>query len=401
MDAREPLALERTRVPVGVEVGRADPLERARRASPFRQVRAFEKTAARIDARGVRRRHVRRGRHPGQPGVLPEHRPAPASHRDHREPAADGVPFVEVGRQLTDCHAMTDRERIEAHERREGGVRHVALDERAAERVGPVEHDDPNAVPRARAHGERHRPHEGVVAGADVLQIHHDRVDSPEHRGGRLAARAVEAPNRQARRRVTGGGDERVILGRAPQAMLGRQELDELDSAEVAQQGGRVLVVPIDRRLMRQQRDPLAPQERRTTVDEHLETRFDGKHRPIVVACGRDRLANPLRAPRHGAREPPKPSPRPLDAAGDRGADEPRGSARGARGGARAEADRRGGGHDRRRPPRRRPPVLRRGRHQRAPRRPRGGRVPSNVRHATRARAGDHRRRARRRVPVA
>ena len=186
--------------------------------------------------------------------------------------------FVEVGGQLSDRHAVTHGQGIEADEGRERGVRHGALDEHAAERVGPVEHDDPHPDPRARAHGERHGPGERVVAGADVLEVHDERVDSPQHGRRGLAARAIEAPHRQARGGIVGPCDSGVILRRAPQPMLRRQECQDFHRSQMAQEGGGVLVAPVDRRLMREQRDPLPTQERRTAADEHVEPRFDGRH---------------------------------------------------------------------------------------------------------------------------
>src|SRR5206468_241474 len=105
----------------------------------------------------------------------------------------------------------------------------------------------------------------------------------------------------------------------------------------------------------------------------------------IVVACGRNGLANPLRAPRHGAREPEKPRARSPGPPRDRDADESRRPPRGARGGARARRDRGGRARDRRRAARRRPSFLRGRRHQRTPGRARGRRVPADVRLAAAA----------------
>ena len=59
-----PSAFARVGRLVRVEPRRADELERPRRAAPLRQVRALDEAAARIDERGVGRRHVRRRQHP-------------------------------------------------------------------------------------------------------------------------------------------------------------------------------------------------------------------------------------------------------------------------------------------------------------------------------------------------
>src|SRR5262249_31996187 len=103
-------------------------------------------------------------RHPGKPGVLPEHGTAPTAHGHHDELAADGVLLVEIGRQLADRHAVTDGQGIQPDERLECRIGHVALEYRATEGVGPIEYDDANTEARADAHGERHSPDERVVA---------------------------------------------------------------------------------------------------------------------------------------------------------------------------------------------------------------------------------------------
>jgi hypothetical protein len=63
-----------------------------------------------------------------------------------------------------------------------------------------------------------------------------------------------------------------MILGCAPQPVLWRQERQEFHRSKIAQEDGRVLVAPVDRRLMREQRNPVAAQERRPPADEHVET---------------------------------------------------------------------------------------------------------------------------------
>src|SRR2546426_11984448 len=84
--------------------------------SPLREIGTLDETPARVHARGVGRGHVGRGRHPGQSRALPEHRAAPALHRDHREVASQRVPLVEVGRELADGQAMTRWEWVEPDE---------------------------------------------------------------------------------------------------------------------------------------------------------------------------------------------------------------------------------------------------------------------------------------------
>jgi hypothetical protein len=60
--------------------------------------------------------------------------------------------------------------------------------------------------------------------------------------------------------------------------VLRGQERSQLHRPQLAQEVGRVRVAPVDRRLMREQRDPLPTQERGPAADEHVETRFDASH---------------------------------------------------------------------------------------------------------------------------
>ena len=128
---------------------------------------------------------------------------------------------VQVRGDFADRHAVTDRERIEADEGRVRGIRHVAFHARAAERIRPVEHDDFDPCRRRRSHHERRRPDERVVARADILEVDDHRVDLAQHRGRRRASLTIEAVDRQAGEGIALEADVRVVLGRAPEPMLG------------------------------------------------------------------------------------------------------------------------------------------------------------------------------------
>src|SRR5262245_46868164 len=56
---------------VGLEIGRANPLEWPRGPASFRQVGSFDETTPRVDPRGIDGRHVGRRRDPGESGRLP------------------------------------------------------------------------------------------------------------------------------------------------------------------------------------------------------------------------------------------------------------------------------------------------------------------------------------------
>src|SRR5258708_3979379 len=83
-DAGQLLGAERVGESLGVEPGRAEQLEGPRRPAPFGEIGPLEQAHARVDERGVRTRHVRRGHHPGQAGLAEVPVAAPAAHFDDR-----------------------------------------------------------------------------------------------------------------------------------------------------------------------------------------------------------------------------------------------------------------------------------------------------------------------------
>ena len=276
-DPGERARVQRVRIPVTVEPRRPDPLEGARGAAPLREVRPLDQTAAGVDARGVGGRHVRRGRHPGQSRVFPEHPAAPAAHPDHGQLSAEGVDRVQVAGEFADRHAVARGQRVEADERGERGVGHVALHALAAQRVRAVEDHDTHARAGARPHRERQRPDEGVIARADVLQVHDEIVEAAQHRRRRPAAGAVQAEDAQPRDRIASRADGRVVLGRAPEAVLRGEQRDQPRATDVAEQQGRVLVAPVHRRLMGEEPDAAAKEGARV-VHEDVEPREDTGH---------------------------------------------------------------------------------------------------------------------------
>jgi hypothetical protein len=51
----------------------------------------------------------------------------------------------------------------------------------------------------------------GVVPAAEVLQVHDQRIEAREHRRGGHAVGTVQAPHRQAGRRVGAGRDDLLL----------------------------------------------------------------------------------------------------------------------------------------------------------------------------------------------
>src|SRR6266850_3801022 len=205
---------------------------------------------------------------------------------------------MEPRRQLAEREAGTRGQRIETDERRERGVRHVALDADAAERVRPVEHDDGDAGARARTHGEGERPLEGVVARADVLKIDDEGVEPGEHRRRRLPRGAVEADHRESRDGIALVRDRGVILWRAPDSVLGREQSRQAHAARVGEQRRRVLEATVHRRLVAEQADGAALEAREVIAQEDIEAGQDGGHAADGSEAG-DTMRAMARGPRY------------------------------------------------------------------------------------------------------
>ncbi len=160
-------------------------------------------------------------------GRVPVVAALPARHRDHVQrhaaPDVQLVALVHQSGQLGHREAVPGGHRVEADERAIGGVELGALDRGAPDRVGPVQHHDLLAQLRRRLHHVAHRVGERVDARADVLQVHHQRVDVGEHGGRRLARLAVEAVERKALPLGVPGLDH-VVLVLAPEPVLRREE---------------------------------------------------------------------------------------------------------------------------------------------------------------------------------
>ena len=104
---------------------------------------------------------------------------SPRSSRNSRASSPDG-------------QAVPHGQRVQAHEGDEPRVEQVAVHDRAAQRVGAVEHDQPPPVRGARLHRVQHRVDERVVARAHVLHVEHQRVDA-----GRASPRSARACGRR------------------------------------------------------------------------------------------------------------------------------------------------------------------------------------------------------------
>ena len=188
-----------------VDPWRPDQRERRRRAASLVHLQLADHAHAGIDDGGVEGRDVGAGCDPGPLGLRPAHGALPALHLDDPQ-----IEVVETGQQLlaldqasqlADRHAVHDRDGVLADEGGELRLEHEARHILAAERIGPVEHDEGNARRGRGLHGEAHGRDVGVEAHADVLDVEHQHVDVAQHGGRRLLGCAVQAEHGHADRR--------------------------------------------------------------------------------------------------------------------------------------------------------------------------------------------------------
>ena len=185
---------------------------------------------------------------------------------------------VEIARQLADGHAVARRQGIEPHEGGEARIGHVALELLASERVRPVQHVDWQRDARGRAHRQRHGPDEGVVAGAHILEIHHEGVEPLERPRLGVEAPPVQAHDGQPGEPVALGADPGVVLRRSREAVLRREEAENLHAAERADNTRRMTQVASDGGLVAEKPDAASAKKRREPGNQNVEARQDGGH---------------------------------------------------------------------------------------------------------------------------
>ena len=85
---------------------------------------------------------------------------------------------------------MRRRERLEI------GIHQRPLDDAAVDRIGPVQHEDRDALLRGLLHHVDERREVRVVADADVLDVEDHERNILEHGGRRPSGGTVQAPDR-------------------------------------------------------------------------------------------------------------------------------------------------------------------------------------------------------------
>jgi hypothetical protein len=113
----------------------------------------------------------------------------------------------------------------------------ISLDELSAYWIGTIEHDHLHTGFRAGLHGMSHGPDVRVVAGADILDIEYDRVETIQHDPSGHARGTVQTPHGKAGLPVDLILELDLILRKPSQTMLGPEE---------HRQSGFGIVKPID-----------------------------------------------------------------------------------------------------------------------------------------------------------
>ena len=184
----------------------------------------------------------------------------------------------------------------------------LSFDDRSTERVRTIEHEDADALLAAGACDEHRRPHEGVVARADVLHVDDDDVEAVEvallgrEVGEGLAVEADDARGPLAVRvAVDRVADADHVLRVTRPAVLGAEE-DLGHDAELGESVDDVDQAARHRRRVSDQADTRAAEAAKEVgmLDEAIEaglhgreltsrTRTRARSRASTSARGRDR----------------------------------------------------------------------------------------------------------------
>ena len=232
---------------------------------PSERLVASNRHGARVQQRGVGRGHVGARHDPGQPGAGERLLAAPPGDRDDGE-LVQPTPCVgrqELGveepGQLADGQAVLLDDLELPHAGGEAGSQHRSAGG-AADRVGPVQHDEPRARRDSRPHRGVHRPDVGVEPRPHVLDVEDDGLDPrlPVEAGELLGRGAVGVVDHDPGARVLVVALGVPRLRRAAEAVLGPEDRHDVDPAGVDHRVHHVAEVLQDPGRVGDDTDPLA-----------------------------------------------------------------------------------------------------------------------------------------------
>ena len=203
----------------------------------------------------------------------------PAVHGDHAVVHAQAQRGDEPVAEFAHGHAVAHGHGAGADEALPAFAQREAFD-RAARRVGPVQHPHRLAVLCGGFQHVAQRGDEGVDAAAEVLQVDQQHVEAVHHRVGRAAHLAVQAEHRDAQCAGRGSRATRPCCPACRRAgrAAGRRRRDSVDVGQRGQRVERVREVARDRGGVGQQGHALAFDRgaKRRVLQETIEAELHG-----------------------------------------------------------------------------------------------------------------------------
>src|SRR5690606_18035166 len=193
--------------------------------------------------------------------------------------------------QLSYSHAVPYGDAVKADETLFAVIEHRARNVHAINRVRAVENEETNAVVGGCLHRVTHRRDVGIEAGADVLDIEHDCVDTLEHVARRSTHLAIQTEHRDAGATIDAVGDEFGIeIALVP--VLGTEDAREFDVLRFVQQAGGTPPVAVPSGVIADQGDTLPRKRCETVAYKNIDA---GHHNGFATAGGHGNKAEKKR----------------------------------------------------------------------------------------------------------
>lgn len=190
-----------------IEPGGAEQLEWSFGTASDREIGCFEQADARIEDRGIQAANVRRRVHPCKASVIKELAALPVVHSDDSQVKVQLEFCAKHQCQLTDGHAMPDRNAMKTDEGLLPFIEQRASDIDAVNRVRSIEYDEANTVLGRRLHRVAHGGDVGVKTRTNLLNVEHKDVDIAEHGSRWPTILAIQTDDRNSRGRLNAVAD--------------------------------------------------------------------------------------------------------------------------------------------------------------------------------------------------
>ena len=168
---------------LGTEPGGSQHFKRRVGAAPDRQVSGFEQANSGIKNGFGQAAHIGRRINPWQAGGIKIVTATPALEWNNLQIEIRFQFSFEHTGQFADSHTMTHRKPVKTDKGLFTLNQHGAADGEAVDRVGPVENNKTDPVFGCGLHGIAHGRNIGVKAGADILNVKYQCIDTFQHLG--------------------------------------------------------------------------------------------------------------------------------------------------------------------------------------------------------------------------